>query len=73
MILSDIKARQLAEDYLSRQDLKGFRYEFVMIKHNEQRPDVLGVVFNVFTSEGSIIDGPAIFLVDKETKEVTVL
>lgn len=71
--MNDEEAQALAETFLSQQDLKGFKYEFVTVKENELQPDYFGVVFNVFSPENTIIDGPAIFLVNKETKDVSVL
>lgn len=72
-MLSEESAIELVEKHMSQQDLRGYKYEFLKIETKEHRPEVYGVVYNVYSPEGSIIDGPAVFIVDKETREVRVL
>ncbi len=73
MSLSEADVKSLVEDYLSKQDLRGHRYEFVKINFNDKYPNEYGAVFNVYSPENSLIDGPAVFIVDKNSKEVRVL
>ena len=73
MSLSELEARELAEKYISEQDLRGYKYEFVKVNFDEKRPHEYGVIFNVYSSENSLIDGPAVFIVDKTTSELHVL
>jgi hypothetical protein len=73
MSLSEVEVKELVEDFLAKQDLKGHRYEFVKVNFDDKYPDEYGAVFNVYTSDDSLIDGPAVFIVDKNSKEVSVL
>lgn len=73
MNISENQARELVENHLTEQDLKGFRYEFLKISYDEKHPNEFGVVFNIYTPENSLIDGPAVFIVDKNSGDVSVL
>ena len=73
MSLSDAEVQSLIEDFLASQVLKGHRYEFVKVRFDEKYPDEYGAVFNVYTPDNSLIDGPVVFIVDKNNKEVRIL
>lgn len=73
MSISENEAREVVEKHLSEQDLKGYRYEFVKVSYTKKRPDEYDVVFNIYSPENAIIDGPAVFIVDKNSGEVSVL
>jgi len=73
MSLSQQEARELVEKYISEQNLHGHKYEFVKVNFDEKSPDEYGVIFNVYSPENSLIDGPAVFIVDKNTSGVHVL
>lgn len=73
MNVSDAEAKRLVEDFLAKQDLKGYRYEFVRVNFNNKYPDEYGAVFNVYSPEGSLIDGPAVFIVNKNSRKVRIL
>lgn len=73
MSISENQARELVEAHLRQRDLKGFRYEFVKVSLTEKRPNEYGVVYNIYAADNSIIDGPAVFIVDKSSGEVGFL
>ncbi|VAW83404.1 hypothetical protein MNBD_GAMMA16-2094 [hydrothermal vent metagenome] len=73
MSLTELEARKLVEKYISEQDLRGFKYDFVKVTSSDKNPNEFGVIFNVFSPEDSLIDGPAVFIVDKNTSMVYVL
>lgn len=73
MSLSEAEVKGLVEDFLAKQDLKGHRYEFVKVNFDAKYPDEYGAVFNIYTPDNSLIDGPAVFIVNKNSKEVSVL
>jgi len=73
MSLSETEVQNLVEEFLSRQDLKGCRYEFVKANFNDKYPNEYEAVFNVYSPENSLIDGPAVFIVDKSSKKVSIM
>jgi len=73
MSLSEAEVKILVEEFLFKQDLRGFRYEFVKVNFDDKYPNEYGAVFNVYSPENSLIDGPAVFIVNKNSKEVHVL
>jgi hypothetical protein len=52
MAVSREEAKNLALAYVSRLDLKGFRYEFVGISASENYPDEWGAVFDIYSPTG---------------------
>lgn len=73
MSLSEAEVKGLVEDFLKKQDLKGHRYKFVKVNFDDKHPDEYSAVFNIYTPDDSLIDGPAVFVVDRNSKEVRVL
>ena len=70
MTVSREQAKDLAISYVGGLDLRGYRYEFVGISFNEKWSDEWGAVFDVYTPNGNLIDGPVIFVVEKSTGRV---
>ena len=73
MSLSAAEVKVLVEQFLGQQDLRGYRYEFVKVNFDERYPNEYGAVFNVYTPDNTLIDGPAVFIVDKNSREVRIL
>ncbi|WUR12416.1 hypothetical protein E7V67_022345 [[Empedobacter] haloabium] len=67
MSISKERAQELAIEHVSQLDLRGYRYEFVGISFDEKWPNEWGAVFDVFTPNGNLMDGPVVFVVEKET------
>lgn len=70
-MIDQSKARELAEQHLAKQDLRGFSYQFSGVTFSEKWPNEWSVVFNVFSSEKTLIDGPLVLIVDQKTGEVS--
>ena len=60
----------LAEEFLSKQELRGFTYHFSGVKYDDRWPNEYGVVFDVRSPKGAAIDGPVVLRVNKHTREV---
>lgn len=72
-MIDQAAAREMAEQFIARQDLKGHKYKFVGVKFNERRPSEWGVVFDVYTLQDSLLDGPVVILVDRTSGATRVL
>lgn len=64
------QAKELAIAYVRNMELKGYRYEYVGTSFDANWPDEWGVVFDVYMPGGSLMDGPVVFVVEKETGRV---
>lgn len=70
MTVSREQARELAVSYVESLDLRGYRYEFVGLSSNEAWPDEWAAVFDVYSPSGSLVDGPIVFVVEKDSGRV---
>jgi hypothetical protein len=70
MAVSREQAKELAVAHVGTLDLKGYRYEYVGTSFDANWPDEWGVVFDVHTPDGHLMDGPVVFVVEKETGRV---
>lgn len=70
MTVSREQAKDLAIAHVQTLDLKGYRYECVGTSFDAKWPDEWGVVFDVYTPNGHLMDGPVVFVVEKETGRV---
>ena len=68
-MIDEAQALKLAENFLQKQDSRGHTYRISGVRSNEKRPGVYGVIFDVYTPENSLLDGPLVMLVDKRTGE----
>ena len=66
-------AKQLAAEYIARLDLKGWRYEIVKVHRSSIDKRTWGVVVDCFSPEGTLVDGPAAFVVDADNGSVWTL
>ncbi len=66
--MTDDDATALAVAFVSGQDLRGWRYAPAGVTHTH--PGVAAVIFETFSPEGNLVDGPAIVLVDVATRGV---
>jgi hypothetical protein len=64
------QAKDLAIAYVATLDLKGYRYEYVGTSFDANWPDEWGVVFDIYSPGGNLVDGPVVFAVEKETGRV---
>lgn len=70
MLISSDEARQLALNYVNSLDLKGFEYRLVSISYEKNWPNEWGVIFDVYTPEGSLMDGPLVLVVECDSGRV---
>ena len=70
MAISREQAKELAMAYVASLDLRGYQYEFVGISFDEKWPNEWGAVFDVYTPSGNLMDGPVIFVVEKNSGQV---
>ena len=68
-MIDQIAAREMAEQFIARQNLKGHTYKFSGVKFDERWPSEWGVVFDVYSPQNTLIDGPIVIVVDKTTGE----
>ncbi|MBR7784081.1 hypothetical protein [Undibacterium luofuense] len=73
MAISREQAKELAMAYVASLDLRGYQYEFVGISIDEKWPNEWGAVFDVYTPSGNLMDGPVIFVVEKNSGQVVTL
>lgn len=72
-MICEVAARQRAEQFLSAQDLRGYVYQFSHAKTTERRPEDWGVVFDVYSPEKTLVEGPVVIIVNKLTGSVSFL
>lgn len=70
MTISKEKAKDLAISHVNSLDLKGYRYEFAGMSFDEKWANEWGAVFDVYTPKGHLMDGPIVFVVEKDTGRV---
>lgn len=70
MTISKEQAKDLAIAYVNSLDLRGYRYEFSGISFDKNWPNEWGAVFDVYTPQGHLMDGPVVFVVEKDTGRV---
>jgi hypothetical protein len=62
------RARVLAEIYVQGLNLRGWEYRFVGVKPDAD--GTWGAVFDTYSPEGNLCDGPVVFVVDLESATV---
>lgn len=72
-MIDEEQAQKLAELFLQKQPHRGHTYSFSGVTSNEKRPEVYGVIFDIYTPDKNLLDGPLVMLVDKQTGEVRPL
>lgn len=70
MTVSRKRAKELEVSYVESLDLRGYRYEFVGTSFNEAWPDEWAAVFDVYSPGGNLVDGPVVFVVEKDSGRV---
>lgn len=73
IMIDEVAARENAERFIARHDLKRHVYRFLNVKSTQRRPDEWGVVFEVYSPENALIDGPVVVIVNKLTGDVKFL
>lgn len=68
-MIDEAQALELAKNFLLKQNSRGHTYRISGVRNNEKRPGVYGVIFDVYTPENNLLDGPLVMLVDKRTGE----
>ncbi len=62
-VINQKQARNIAEDYISQQNTSDHIYIFTGLKFDKRWPSDWAVVFDVYTSQNTLIDGPVVILV----------
>lgn len=70
--MSTIQVQQSAERLLATLDMKGHRAQFVEVVARERFPNEWGVIFDLYSPAGNLVDGPLVVLVDKKTGEARI-
>jgi hypothetical protein len=73
MTLPSEQVREIAEQFVAAQDNKGFTLKFVSAKKNDRGPGNWSAIFDVFTPQGSLLDGPVVVIVNEESKQAHYL
>lgn len=66
-MIDQVAARETAEQFIDRQNLRGHTYKFASVKFDERWPSEWGVVFDVYSPQNTLIDGPIVILVDRNS------
>ena len=72
-MIDQVTARAMAEKFISYQNLRGYTYRFASVKFDDRWPDEWGVVFDVYSPQNALIDGPIVILVDKNSGETRAM
>ena len=72
-MLEEKQAQAIAEEFISSQDNRGFSLKFVSIRRDDQWPKEWSVVFDVFTEQGALLDGPVVVIVNEESNQARYL
>ncbi len=65
--------RIIAETLLAHDEDDRFRYAFVGCSPSTTTRGEWSAVFDVFTSDGALIDGPIVVIVDEKTRKARVV
>lgn len=71
--MNEFEARQIAEKFVSGLDKRGHSIGFAEARRRVRYPDQWSVVFDVFSSNGNLIDGPIVVIVEETTGNARLL
>jgi hypothetical protein len=69
--MTEVDARMIAARWVAGQNLRGGVPRFASADRCPASPEVWAVVYDLYTVEGSLMDGPMVVLVNEETGEVS--
>ncbi|MEI4508299.1 hypothetical protein WBQ88_13210 [Sphingopyxis sp. CCNWLW253] len=72
-LISEQQAKDLAAEYLAKQDLLGWRFDVAEAHRAGIDPSNWTVIFDRFSPEGTVVDGPQVLVVNGMTGEVRTL
>lgn len=61
-------ARMIAESFIALQEMRGHKVTFVEARNLPKWPNEWSVIFDLYSPEGNLIDGPIIVIVNKITR-----
>lgn len=73
LAVSQEDAALIATAYFGSLDLRGWRYEVVEVKRVASDPERWTIVVDSFSPEGTLVDGPLIYLIDGTTGAMQTL
>ena len=71
--MTELEAQMVAEALISTLDMRGHTLTFVEAKPRARYPGEWSAIFDVFSPEGTLIDGPVVVIVDEGTREARVM
>nr|WP_321361625.1 hypothetical protein [uncultured Hyphomonas sp.] len=71
--MTEAEARAAADRFLEDQDKKGHRMVFIEAKRSLRHPGEWNVIYDLFSPQGTLIDGPVIVIVDEQDAEAHLM
>ena len=68
--MNEDEAKTMAERFIATQDMKGHSIQFVSATKGIRSPDEWSILYDLFSPQGTLIDGPIVVLVDDASGEV---
>jgi hypothetical protein len=70
MSVSKAQAILIAEKFISNQDLRGYKYQFGDATTIDRYPNEWNIIFDIYSQENTLMDGPVIVIVNKNDGRV---
>lgn len=71
--MTEDEARAAADSLLETMDKKGHEMTFVEAKPRIRYPGEWSVIYDVFSPQGTLIDGPIVVIVDESSAEARLM
>jgi len=71
--MTEIEAQLAAEALIATLDMRGHTATFVEAKPRVRYPGEWSAIFDVFSLEGTPVDGPMVVIVDEITKQARIM
>jgi hypothetical protein len=62
------EARAIAEQFVACLDMRGFAVSYVETRKDDRRPGEWATIFDVYSAQGTLVDGPMVIIVDEKTR-----
>jgi hypothetical protein len=67
--MTNLEAKEVATRFVAAQELRGFTATCVDARKHERWPNEWSVIFDLHSSQGHLMDGPMVVIVDERTGE----
>lgn len=71
--MTEDEARAAADSLLETMDKKGHGIAFVEAKPSTRYPGEWNVIYDLFSPQGTLIDGPVVIIVDENSAEARLM